>query len=85
VSRRHRRALRSALAAVESMTEVEFREAMADLCDRGLLTCTRGHPGDDHATYALGWLPLDDADGYPEEIRRRHAENMSRLRTEDHA
>jgi hypothetical protein len=58
---------------------------MQTLCERGLLTCTRGRPGDDDATYALGWLPLDDADTYPEEIRHRHSKNMLRLRTEGRA
>lgn len=55
------------------------RAALVELCAAGLLTCTRGSPGDDDATYAVAWLPLDDADRFPESVRRRHAQNMHNL------
>lgn len=67
------------------MTRTQFRRAMAELCERGLVTCTHGRPGDDDATYALTWLPLADPESFPEHVRRRHAENMLRLRTEGRA
>lgn len=67
------------------MTRAQFRRSMRELCDQGLLTCTRGRPGDDDATYALAWLPLDQPESFPEDVRRRHAENMLRLRTEGRA
>lgn len=64
------------------MTRGQYRRAMAKLCGHGLLTCTRGRPGDDDATYALAWLPLDDPERYPEEVRKLHARNMARLAEE---
>ncbi|WP_206609473.1 hypothetical protein, partial [Thiohalobacter thiocyanaticus] len=39
-------------------------DALVELCDRGLLTCTRGRPGEAGATYAVAWLPLDDPESY---------------------
>lgn len=60
----------------------EFRAAVVELCERGLLTCTRGQPGDDDAAYAVAWLPLDKPERFPEEIRRRHAENMRKFGSE---
>lgn len=82
-----RRAHRHAdpLAAVARMPLAQRRRALIELCGHGLITCTRGSPGDTDATYALGWKPLDDADRYTEDVRRRHAENMLRLRTEGRA
>lgn len=68
-----------------ALSPAQFRQAMQTLCDRGLLTCTRGRPGDDNATYALAWLPLDDGDSYPAEVREHHHRNMLRLRTEGRA
>lgn len=62
-----------------AMTETEFRSAVADLCDRGLVTCTSGTPGDDDATYALAWLPLNDPETYPVSVRELHARNMQAL------
>ena len=50
-----------------------------DLCARGLLTCTHGHPGEPGATYALAWLPLDESEKYSPAVRRRHARNMRRF------
>lgn len=70
---------RSMLDALGSMTEAEFRIAIAELCDRGLVTCTSGTPGDDDATYALAWLPLDDPEKYPSHVRELHSCNMRAL------
>jgi hypothetical protein len=79
----HQRVLSSALTGFSGLTREEFRARMAELCERGLLTCTRGRPGDDDATYALGWLPLDGGNQFPPEVRERHRANMLRLqRTE---
>lgn len=66
-------------AAQFGMTPHELQVAITLLCDRGLLTCTRGQPGDDDATYALAWLPLDEPESYPAEIRKRHERNMQKL------
>ena len=77
--RDHQRTLTSALANVSSMSREEFRTTMAELCERGLLTCTHGRPGEDDARYAFGWLPLDRADQFPAEVRERHRINMLRL------
>lgn len=55
------------------------RQALIELYARGLLTCTSGKPGEDGATYALAWLPLDDPERYSAEVRERHAENMLRF------
>lgn len=62
------------------VTAADLRAGLMELCRRGLLTCTRGQPGDTGATYALAWLPLDDADHYPESVRLRHTANMRALR-----
>jgi len=59
---------------LEFIRELEARSAHA------LLTCTRGRPGEIGATYALAWLPLDEADRYPTEVHQRHAANMRALR-----
>ena len=67
------------LTAVARMPFAQRRRALIELCARGLLTCTRGRPGDEDATYALGWVPLDAPERYPAEIQRRHEENMRRL------
>ena len=61
------------------LTLEEIRAAAIELCARGLLTCTRGQPGDDDATYAFAWLPLDDAHVYPANIRELHSQNMQAL------
>lgn len=55
------------------------RAALVELCSRGLLTCTTGEPGADGATYAVAWLPLDNATNYPPEVRERHARNLARF------
>lgn len=55
----------------------EYRQACRELCEAGLLTCTRGTPGDDDAEYAVGWMPLDGE--HPDEVRARHAANRRRL------
>ncbi|MGK2926495.1 MAG: hypothetical protein ACSLE2_12840 [Lysobacterales bacterium] len=57
----------------------ELRVALIELCARGLLTCTRGKPGAEDATYALAWHPLDNPEQFEQEVRDRHADNMRRL------
>ena len=59
----------------------ELQGALVELCECGLLTCTRGEPGSDGATYALAWLPLDNPEDYSQAVRDQHAENMRRLAT----
>lgn len=51
--------------------------SLAELCERGLLTCTSGEPGEPGSTYAVAWLPLDNPEQYPEEVRERHDRNMA--------
>lgn len=67
---------------LHGLTAVELRAALVELCDRGLLTCTRGEPGLTDATYAVAWLPLDQPENYSQAVRDRHAENMRRLKAE---
>ncbi|MBZ0072250.1 MAG: hypothetical protein K8I04_11075 [Gammaproteobacteria bacterium] len=55
------------------------RAALVELCEKGLLTCTSGNPGEVGSTYAVAWLPLDDPGSYPACVRRRHAQNMHSL------
>jgi len=57
----------------------ELQGALVELCQCGLLTCTRGEPGSVGATYAVAWLPLDNPEGYSQAVRDQHAENMQRL------
>lgn len=64
---------------LDGLSESEFKAAVVELCERGLLTCTRGQPGEDGATYAVAWLPLDHPDHFPADVRDRHAQNMRRL------
>ena len=66
-------------AALGFMSEAEFRSAVTELCARGLVTCTSGTPGDDDATYALAWWPLDDPERYPASVRELHSSNMRAL------
>ncbi len=73
------------MVALAQMPFALRRRALIELCTKGLLTCTAGKPGDEDATYAIAWLPLDHPDRYPDDVRRRHAENMLRLRTEGRA
>jgi len=61
------------------MNEEEYIASVKECCERGLITCTRGEPGDDGATYALAWLPLDNPERFPPDVRERHAANMARL------
>ena len=61
----------------------DLRRAAVELCASGILTCTRGNPGDLGATYALAWQPLAESDQYPPEVRDRHAANMARLLNPD--
>lgn len=70
---------RSIARLLAGIAPSQQRAALVELCERGLITCTRGRPGEPDATYALAWLPLDDAERYPFDIRERHAANMLRL------
>ena len=67
---------RDPLTDLPPLANSELRESLRELCRRGLLTCTRGRPGDANATYALAWLPLDGPEQYPLKVRERHARNM---------
>ena len=62
-----------------NLPERDLRAALLKLCNCGLLTCTSRQPGEKASTYALAWLPLDDPDQYPAEVKHRHAENLRRL------
>jgi hypothetical protein len=62
-----------------NMSPEEFAAAAKECCDAGLVTCTRGEPGADDATYALAAFPLDNPEQFPPEVRERHAANMRRL------
>lgn len=53
-------------------------EVLQFLVEEGWVTCTRGEPGDAGATYALGWIQLDEPELYSPEVRERHARNMLR-------
>ncbi len=61
------------------LPERQLRTAAVQLCNKGLLTCTHGQPGDDDATYAVAWLPLDNPEQFSEEIQERHRRNMKRF------
>ena len=62
-----------------SMSDAELREGAVELCERGLLTCTNGKPGEDGATYAVAWLPLNNPEQYKKEVRERHNQNMKKF------
>ena len=62
-----------------NMTKREWLRAMHELCDGGLLTCTRGKVGDDDATYALAAFPLNDPDRFPADIQELHLRNMAKF------
>jgi len=66
-------------SSYELLELVELQGALVELCECGLLTCTRGDPGSVDATYALAWLPLDNPEDYSQSVRNQHAENMRRL------
>lgn len=55
------------------------RASLVELCERGLLTCTSGNPGEAEATYAVAWLPLDIPERYSPKVRKRHARNMEKF------
>jgi hypothetical protein len=57
----------------------KLQAAAVELCEAGLITCTSGEPGDDEATYALAWLPLDHPEHFGADVREQHAENMAKL------
>jgi hypothetical protein len=64
---------------LDGLNAVELRAALIELCESGLLTCARGEPGSDDATYALAWLPLDNPEQFSESVRKQHAENMRKF------
>jgi len=64
---------------LHGLSAEELCAALIELCERGLLTCTRGSPGEDDARYALAWLPLDGSADYPKSVLERHAENLRRF------
>ena len=68
-----------ALEVARRLSEADLRHAAVELCQAGILTCTRGDPGEPGATYALAWLPLDNPDQYPVEVCERNAANLARL------
>lgn len=57
----------------------ELRAALLGLCREGLLTCTKGEPGQPGASYALAWFPLDNSEEYSDEVRELHEKNMRRF------
>jgi hypothetical protein len=63
----------------KQLTDDDLRAGLVDLCERGLLTCTTGKPGEPGATYALAWLPLDRPERFSKDVRERHQENKKRL------
>jgi hypothetical protein len=64
---------------LDGIPREQIQAALIGLCEEGLITCTSGRPGDKNATYALAWLPLNDPERYPPEIRARHEQNIRRL------
>ena len=48
-------------------------------CAAGVLTCTRGKPGEPGATYALAWLPLDRPEQFTQAVRDQHEKNRQQL------
>jgi hypothetical protein len=58
------------------LSKHRLRAATVELCEAGLLTCTRGKPSDEGATYALGWFPLDKPEQFSPEVQARHARNL---------
>jgi hypothetical protein len=67
------------LLDLDGLDADELRAALVELCERGLLTCTRGEPGMEGATYAIAWLPLDDPEQFSDEVREKHAANMAKF------
>lgn len=61
------------------LTQAELTEAIKELLDAGLITCTRGVPGDYGSTYALAWLPLDNQENFGPEILAQHAKNFRKF------
>jgi hypothetical protein len=61
------------------MNKREYYAARKEACDAGFLTLTSGDINDDNATFALGWMPLDNPETFPMEVRERHAANMRKL------
>ncbi len=53
-----------------------LQAATVELCEAGLLTCTRGEPGADDAMYALAFYPLDNPRQFTSEVQARHKRNL---------
>lgn len=70
---------KSEIDQVALLSDADLRASAVELCEAGLLTCTSGNPGDEDASYAVAWLPLDEPDKYSAAVRRRHQENMRNL------
>lgn len=62
----------------EKWRSKRMRAAAIELCEAGLMTCTSGEPGAPDAHYAVAWLPLDNPEAYPKQIREQHKANMER-------
>lgn len=60
-------------------TKARFKKAMEEACAGGFLTLTGGVVGEDDATYAISWIPLNDPESFSEEVRAKHAANMSKI------
>jgi len=71
--------MKAFLRRFSQLPEQHIRTAAIQLCKKGLLTCTHGQPGDDDATYAVAWLPLDNPEQYAAEIQERHRRNMEKF------
>jgi hypothetical protein len=74
---------RPTLPDFSTMTQAQFVASMTELCEKGMLTCTRGNPGEDGAQYALAWMPLDHPENFSAEVREQHAANMLRIASQE--
>jgi len=69
--------------ATSPAATLELAQLFIELCDQGLLTCTHGQPGSTGASYALAWLPMENAELHSAEVQRQHAANMRRFKSSD--
>ena len=65
------------IQSLASLSDSDLRAALIELCEAGLLTCTRGRPGSLRSSYAVVWLPLNASESFPPEVRARHSLNMA--------
>jgi hypothetical protein len=49
----------------------DCNQAAADRSEAGLVTCTSRLPRRPRATYALAWLPLENPESFPANVRKR--------------